>query len=191
MSKRRSKRVARIELVLMIVVCTLIIGIKVMDRVEEAQALENGVLVIQADEEAMPATVTAYICGAVETPGTYTLEYGKRLSDLVDAAGGSMDAAALERVNLAEELKDGMKYLIPGGEMDIEKADANGITIEKFNVFTIRELTAIPGIGEKTAEKIVAYRNEHGSFTSYDELINVSGIGEKKLRELKKHISGQ
>ena len=39
-------------------------------------------------------------------------------------------------------------------------------------------------VGEVLAERIVAYREEHGPFTSAEELLNVSGIGEKKLEAL-------
>ena len=46
-------------------------------------------------------------------------------------------------------------------------------------------LESLPGVGPATAEKILAYRREHGRFTSVDELIAVKGIGEKKLAKLR------
>ena len=45
------------------------------------------------------------------------------------------------------------------------------------------------GIGEKTADKIIEYRNENGKFSSIDEIMNVSGIGEKKFEKIKEHIT--
>lgn len=52
--------------------------------------------------------------------------------------------------------------------IDINRADAE-------------QLTALPGIGEVLAGRIVAYREENGSFLSTQELQNVEGIGEKRL----------
>lgn len=50
------------------------------------------------------------------------------------------------------------------------------------------ELTALPGIGEKLADRIVEYREKHGPFSTVDELTNVSGIGEGKLEALRGHV---
>ena len=51
------------------------------------------------------------------------------------------------------------------------------------------ELQTIPGIGEKLAERIIAYRQQHGSFKTPDELRNVRGIGEKSLAKLLPWVS--
>ena len=53
-----------------------------------------------------------------------------------------------------------------------------------LNTATQEELMALPGVGEVLAERILAYRAEHGPFTCVEELGNVSGIGEKKLEAL-------
>ena len=53
-----------------------------------------------------------------------------------------------------------------------------------LNTATKEELMALPGVGEVLAERILAYRVEHGPFTCVEELGNVSGIGEKKLEAL-------
>lgn len=57
-----------------------------------------------------------------------------------------------------------------------------------INAATAEELIQIKGIGSATAEKIIAYRNEHGCFYSLDELVNIDGIGSKKLSEIKDYI---
>ncbi|HDJ30092.1 MAG TPA: helix-hairpin-helix domain-containing protein, partial [Candidatus Acetothermia bacterium] len=53
----------------------------------------------------------------------------------------------------------------------------------------VEELTRLPGIGETLAQRIVAYRQEHGPFRSVDELKNVPGIGEKTVEEIKDSVS--
>ena len=46
------------------------------------------------------------------------------------------------------------------------------------------QLTALPGIGEVLAKRIVAYREENGGFSAPQELMNVEGIGEKRMEEI-------
>jgi competence protein ComEA len=58
------------------------------------------------------------------------------------------------------------------------------ITPLNLNTATIEELTALPGIGEALARRIVEYRAQNGPFQTVDALTNVSGIGEFKLADL-------
>jgi len=54
-----------------------------------------------------------------------------------------------------------------------------------LNRASLKDLTDLPGIGEKTAQKILEYRTEIGKFTSGDQLLNVKGIGKKKLGQIR------
>jgi competence ComEA-like helix-hairpin-helix protein len=58
-----------------------------------------------------------------------------------------------------------------------------------INSASREELTRLPGIGNAMAERILAYREENGSFSSIDELINVNGIGRKKLDRIKPYCT--
>lgn len=58
-----------------------------------------------------------------------------------------------------------------------------------LNSADVYELQRLPGVGEKRAQAIVAYREEHGLFRSVEELIEVSGIGEGVLEGLKEYVS--
>ncbi len=55
-----------------------------------------------------------------------------------------------------------------------------------LNINTARkeQLMTLPGVGEATAERILEYRHDHGPFTSLDDLLNVKGIGKKKLERI-------
>ena len=54
-----------------------------------------------------------------------------------------------------------------------------------LNTATLEQLETLPGIGRKTAERILEYRTKSGSFKRIEELMNVKGIGEKSFLKLK------
>jgi competence protein ComEA len=68
--------------------------------------------------------------------------------------------------------------------------DISSLTEKSINLNTagISELIKLPGIGEKTAEKIIQLRNTRGKFKSIEELMDVSGIGEVKLNKIKMYL---
>jgi competence protein ComEA len=58
-----------------------------------------------------------------------------------------------------------------------------------LNTATVTELMQLPRIGQKTAERIVAFRKQHGGFQRPEELMNVKGIGEKSYARLKPFLA--
>jgi competence protein ComEA len=73
------------------------------------------------------------------------------------------------------------------GPMSAEKRLALGIPID-VNRSSLEELVLVPGIGEKTAEKILDQRNVNGTFRKLDELMLVKGIKEKRLEKLRRYL---
>ncbi len=69
--------------------------------------------------------------------------------------------------------------------------DSSETVAAKISVNTADEdmLTQVPGIGPKTAAGIIEYRNKSGKLTDIDQLLNVKGIGEKKLAKLKPYLT--
>ncbi len=63
------------------------------------------------------------------------------------------------------------------------------LTPLNLNTATAEELETLPGIGEELARRILAYRTERGGFESIEELLNISGIGEKKLEDLRQRVT--
>ena len=152
-----------------------------------------------------PPVVVVHVDGMVVNPGVYQLQgESLRMNDAVEAAGGLADGADTSRVNLAEPLSDGQKVHVPAiGEEDAgtggtspslgtmpstETSAASSDGIVNINTATAAELTTLPGVGEATAAEIVRDREANGAFASIEDLMRVSGIGEKKFAKLKDKI---
>lgn len=150
--------------------------------------------------EAQSSTLFVHIAGSVNNPGLYELPQGSRVSDAVTAAGGMSKDANTSSVNLARQLTDGEQIIVSSTE-DTQITSENGsspslnsaegATQGKININTAstEELMSLDGVGEATADKIIAYRQEHGSFSSIEEIKEVSGIGEKKFEAMKDAIT--
>jgi comEA protein len=80
-------------------------------------------------------------------------------------------------------------------KISIENSANSGIQYDyntiKLNVNTAteEELISVKGIGSVTAKAIIDYRTQTGGFTSLDQLLEIKGIGEKKLAEIKKYLT--
>ena len=152
-------------------------------------------------------TVTCDISGAVKHQGVYTLKNGARLQELIEAAGGTTAKAQLKAINRAVLLKDQDKIHIPykgekvesastvtaGSDNSREAKDSaqSGSNGEKVNLNTASaaDLQKLTGVGEKKAEQIIAYREQNGSFKKIEDLMQVSGIGEKTFESLKDQLA--
>lgn len=140
--------------------------------------------------------IMVHISGAVNSPGILRLDSSKRVVDALDLAGGARDDADLDRVNLAARLHDEEKIYIPKvGEVQenmttLVSSPSSSGTSSKININSadLSELTKIPGVGEKTAQKILDYR-ANNSFSSIEDIKNVPGIGDKKFESMKDYIS--
>lgn len=143
-----------------------------------------------------------YICGQVKKPEVYEVDPGARIRDLVNLAGGFTKEAAPECVNLARVVEDGEQIYIPSvterkqGEyshqQDTKKEKTTDVTESKekvnINVAGLEELMTLPGIGETKAAAIIAYREEHGAFSSTEELMNITGIKTGLYTKIKDYV---
>lgn len=139
--------------------------------------------------------VVVHVAGAVSSPGVYTLPADSRVDDAVRAAGATADAD-LSQLNLAQKLADGQKITVPAAGETPAPADnaapsdsSQSGALININTATQEELETLPSIGEVRAQAIIAYREEHGGFRTTDELMEVSGIGEKIFADIAPHIT--
>ncbi len=136
---------------------------------------------------ATPRTQVAVdIRGAVSTPGVVFVDPGDRLIDVVNEAGGLSPNADLALINLSSRVWDGQMIVLP--TIPPAGTDHSSSSQVNINTATVQELTQLPGIGDVLAGRIVAYREENGPFQSVDELVNVDGISDTKLEELRPFI---
>lgn len=145
--------------------------------------------------------VVVHVVGAVEEPGVVELPPGARVSEAVAGAGGTAEGADTAALNLARVLTDGEQVYVPregeepavgagtSGGGGVAAGGATGSTGDAppvdLNTADLAALESLPGIGPVTAAAILAHREENGPFTSVDGLLDVSGIGEKTLENLR------
>lgn len=138
--------------------------------------------------------VTVYISGEVNNPQVLKIENGKRLVDAVEFCGGLTKDADQNAINLALILKEENHYIIPaiGEKLNINKSTqegANNTLCIDINLATITDFKTLPGVGDVLAQRIIDKREEIGKFSNIDQLMDVSGIGDKKFNDIKDKIT--
>ena len=168
----------------------------VLWREPAGEALPVGVLAtgsplpsdLADDPEPSPtaATITVHVKGKVAHPGLVVLRDGARVADAIAASGGLLPGANAEGVNLAERLADGQVVSLDAAASGAgQPAPTSSVPAKvDLNSATVDELDALPGVGPVLAQRIIAYREEHGRFDTVDQLGEVSGIGDSRLSDL-------
>ena len=178
------------------VILGLILGIAfggyvLYDRWPRPEAIE--IVVLTPTATCTPAPLKVHVVGAVRRPGVYTLPSDSRLIKAVEAAGGLSADADQERVNLADHLFDGQQVHIPrvntplppsptplaaGQHVPGGSGSGEDRGLVDLNTATAAELDTLPRIGPTYAQRIIAYRQEHGPFTDPAQLMEIKGIGQ-------------
>src|SRR4051812_27742870 len=143
-----------------------------------------------------------HVAGAVREPGVYRLAAGARVQDAVERAGGARSSGDVNAINLAAKVVDGQQVGVPsrarggatpaagttpGATATAAAGSAPGPPISLNNA-TADQLDTLDGVGPATAQKIIAWRTQHGGFRSVADLGQVPGIGPKKLAALKDKV---
>lgn len=137
------------------------------------------------------AEIYVHVLGAVNRPGLYAFRDGDRAIDAVAAAGGYTDDADRRVLNLARFLSDGEQIAVP------TQSESAGSTAQNFAGSSVKggkvnintadavALESLPQVGPALAARIIAWRDENGRFSSVEDLMSVSGIGQKTFAGLK------
>ena len=140
--------------------------------------------------------IVVHVSGAVESPGVYQLPIGSRIDDAIKTAGGALPDADLNRLNLAARVADGQQVVVPRRLAQVSPAPVAGSgpaaavsspTTGRVNVNTasIPELDALPGVGPVTAQRIVAYREQHGPFARVEQLREAKLVNTPTFEKIK------
>ncbi len=129
-------------------------------------------------------SITVHVSGEVLDPGLVTLPSSARVADAVAAAGGTTRLADLRKLNLAAGLADGQQVVVPGSAEGSDPAAVDDGRV-RVNTASVSELEQLPGVGPVLAARIAAHREENGPFSTVEDLLDVSGIGEAKLASLR------
>jgi competence protein ComEA len=137
-----------------------------------------------------------HVAGAVRKPGLYEFPQGARVADAVHTAGGPTRNADLNALNLAEPLVDGTKVqVVKVGESAVSTAAPSsgtqtaGAAVIPLNSADQAMLETIPGVGPVTATAILTYRDQIGSFTSLEQLLEVDGIGPATFDSIRDYVT--
>jgi competence protein ComEA len=144
-----------------------------------------------ASTSAAPLVVD--VAGKVRRPGLYRLPDGARVDDAIKAAGGPLHGVNLISLNLAAKVADGQQILVgvrgagagPVGAVGSPSEGTAGAAPVDLNTATLEQLEALPGVGPVLGQNILDWRSAHGSFSSVDQLNDVTGIGAVKFAALR------
>ena len=131
--------------------------------------------------------------GAVKHPGVFETTKDKRVKDLIEEAGGLLDAADTSTLNLSQKVKDQMViYVLKHGEKPKQISDggssSSNADVININTANKEQLMKISGVGKTKAEAIISYREKNGDFKKKEDITKVHGIGKATFEKIKDKI---
>lgn len=176
-------------------VVLLIVGLGVAVLVSafgSTRAITKGPVPLRTADAASHApgvSIFVHVLGAVNRPGLYQLRDADRAVDAVAAAGGFTPTADQQQLNLARLLSDGEQIYVPvvGESPPAGLPGASSAVGGKVNINTADAATleGLPRVGPAMALRIIAWREANGRFAVVEDLMSVTGIGDKTFAGLK------
>jgi competence protein ComEA len=142
-----------------------------------------------ASQERALQTIRVHVSGAVVAPGVVQISSDAIVADAVAAAGGAASTADLTLINLAAPVGGGQRIIVPDLDQETGAVAVDGGGGIDLNSATVAELEALPGVGPVLAKRIVAHRDERGPFRTIEDLLDVPGIGESKLSQMRDSLA--
>jgi competence protein ComEA len=136
-----------------------------------------------------------HVAGEVRRPGVYRVPEGGRVVHALRLAGGPTRRADLAGLNLAARVQDGQQVVVPRKAPPAPAVAPGAVAGQEpqgpisLSSATVEELDRLDGVGPTLAARIVAWREQHGGFSSVDQLLEVPGIGEGRLEAIRPHVT--
>jgi len=133
--------------------------------------------------------VVVQVAGAVRNPGMFEVDDDTRVGEAIELAGGTTTIAETAEINFARRVVDGEQIFVPKRAVGSREAKSVSIpAVLDLNLATGKQLADLPGVGQDLGAAIVAHRRRIGKFTSIEQLLEVKGIGPRKLAGIKKRV---
>jgi competence protein ComEA len=189
------RRGAAALIVVVLVSAAVVAGLAWRSRPHAEVVRPPPVLAAASAGRSPAAALVVAVTGRVRRPGVVTLPPGARVIDALRAAGGPLPGADLTTLNLARKVADGelVAVGVPGAVEGGAAAPGAGPVATggkvNLNTATLEQLDGLPGVGPVLAQRILDWRQANGSFTSVDQLREVTGIGDAKYGDLKDQVT--
>jgi competence protein ComEA len=133
--------------------------------------------------------IVVQVSGAVRNPGMFEVEDDTRVGEVIELAGGTSIVAETAEINFARRVVDGEQIFVPKRVVGSRETRSVSIpAVLDLNLATSEQLAALPGVGQDLGAAIVAHRRRIGKFTSIEQLLDVKGLGPRKLAGIKKRL---
>ena len=142
--------------------------------------------------------VFVHVVGEVVNPGIFMVQSQARLFDAIFAAGGFTKLADQSSINLAREVSDGEQVIVfaigsVGSTGSVSSAQVSGsmqsMALVSINRASQVELESLPGVGPTLAGRMIDWRTANGGFKKKEDLLKVSGIGQKLFASMKDKLT--
>lgn len=155
------------------------------EKVDESDALSQENV---KEKGSLEEYIYVYVSGCVKEPGVYKLDVTSRIVDAIEMAGGVTEDGDASGLAQAQTMSDGMTIYVPSHNEAQSQLESEDDGLVNINTADKERLMDVPGIGASKADAIIAYRTEHGEFTTIEDLMQISGIKQGVFDKIKMYI---
>ena len=176
---------------ILVIVGLMIVGLVVLSIIDNSnpRIVDTNENVLPVDDTDMDeGQISVKLIGEVKNPGTYIMEEGSKLEDLIACAGGVTDNADERCYTLDYLLENKMEFYIAPLYDESEVCSTTPLVKYNVNTATLEELKSINGVRENAAKGIISYRIGF-TFKRLEEVLNAEYVGTSTFERMKNYIT--